>query len=387
MSSVSKKITYVITQGHWGGAQRYVFDLASTLQERHRVDVLIGGPTNLELQGRLSAAGVPWKPLRHLVRQINPLRDVAAVLELRRQLLATAPDIIHLNSSKAGVVGSLAVATLPRAARPKVIYTAHGWVFVEPLSRVRLAAYRWLEKLTARWKDKIVCVSEVSREDAVLAKVGKPSQLVVVPTGLDYDHLDLLPEPQARAELRRLAGLPPTGPELLVVCVANYYATKGIDILMNAAVTLRGSTPLAHSIVIGDGPLRGSLLKQRAALGLESIVHLPGAVPLAHRLLTGADVVVLPSRKEGLPYALLEALAARRPIVASEVGGMPAVLGLGRFGLLVRPAAAGDLAAAISRLLADEPLRRKLGEATAQAARNYTLDAMARATEALYSQT
>ncbi len=383
MSSNNKNILFVITQGHWGGAQRYVFDLARNYTSRgYKVAVAVGDEPNQLLQQRLTTAGIPVHQLSHLVRPVNPMRDIAAIFELRRLISHGGYDVVHLNSSKAGVIGSIAAAVLPRRTRPTIVYTAHGWVFVEPLSSARRWIYRNLERLTAPSKDIIVCVSQQSKDDALAAYVGKKEQMVVIPIGLDRNDLTFLPREQARAELCRLADITDGSDVRIAVTIANYYATKGIDLLLAAWPRVLEQHPNAHAMVLGDGPLGLELNRQLAAEGISERFHLPGAVPDAYRLLIGADLFVLPSRKEGLPYALLEAQAAGLPIVASEVGGIPAALANGRGGLLIPPGAPGDIAAAVTSLLDDPQLGQRLATATRT---THTLANMAEATLACYT--
>jgi glycosyltransferase involved in cell wall biosynthesis len=384
MSSNTKNILFVITQGHWGGAQRYVFDLARNYTSRgHKVKVAVGDEPNQLLQQRLTTAGIPVHQLSHLVRPVNPVQDFAAVFELRRLIARGGYDVVHLNSSKAGVIGSIAAAIIPRRTRPAIIYTAHGWVFVEPLSSARRWVYRILERITAPAKNIIVCVSQQSKDDALAAHVGNKEQMVVIPIGLDRNDLEFLPHEQARAELCRLAHIT-DGPDVrIAVTIANYYATKGIDLLLTAWPRVLERHPDAHAIVLGDGPLGSELKHQLVAEGIGDKFHLPGAVPDAYRLLMGADLFVLPSRKEGLPYALLEAQAAGLPIVASEVGGIPAALANGRGGLLIPPGAPGDIAAAVITLLNDSQLGQRLATATRA---THTLANMAEATLACYAR-
>lgn len=381
--SSSLSILFVITQGHWGGAQRYVFDLARYYRDHgHPVEVAAGDEPGQQLQARLADAGIAVRQLAHLVRPVNLWQDLLAVLELRRLISSGRYDVVHLNSSKAGVVGSIAAATIGRKSRPKIVYTAHGWVFVEPLSPTRRWMYRLLERATAPTKDAIICVSQQSKDDALAARVGKPEQMEVIPIGLDRADLTFLPRYEARAELCRLAGIS-DGPEVkLAVTIANYYATKGLDLLLAAWPRVLERHPHAHAVVLGDGPLGDDLRRQLASEGIAERFHLPGAVPDAYRLLLGADIFVLPSRKEGLPYALLEAQAAGLPIVASEVGGIPAALANGRAGLLVPPGAPGDIAAAATSLLDDPGLGQRLASATRS---SHTLANMAQATLACYA--
>lgn len=359
------KILYVITQGHWGGAQRYVFDLSQYLKTTADVEVAVGDEPNMELQQRLHEADIKIHQLKYLKRNINPLLDTLAVIELYKLFTKNHYHTIHLNSSKAGAIGATAAALIPKNKRPKIIYTAHGWVFVEPLSKMRLTLYKFIERITAKWKDIIICVSKMSKDDALQAKVGKNKKLIVIPIALEKQGLNFLPANSAREQLAKLAGITINNQEKILITIANYYGTKGLDVLLTALRPVIDKMPYVHSIVIGDGPLKDNLFTLQQKLNLQNNVHFIGAIPQAYKLLRGADIFVLPSRKEGLPYAILEALTAGLPIIATEVGAIPNVLGNGRAGLIISPGAPGDLTKAIISLLTDNQLKEKLSSAAA----------------------
>ena len=341
-------ILYVITQGDLGGAQTYVRDLAASLAGRHQVSVAIGEPgTAQELTKQLAAAAPAVKiyPQRHLVRRISPFHDAAAVLELSRLYRELRPDIVHLNSSKAGAVGSLAALAL--RTRPAVVYTVHGWVFLEPLGPLRRALYRTVERSAAKNKNALIVLSEpdLATGRALIPPAGQ-SKLHLIPLGIAPTGRPALTSRQARAKLA--CGRPETLHRwpFWVGCVANLYPAKGLDTLLYAIS--RSSRELTDTVflILGDGPEKTRLWELRRRLNLQNNVLFLGAVPRASELMPAFDLLVLPSRKEGLPYALIEAMQSGVPVLAAAVGGIPSLIADGVNGRLVPPDDPAALAAA-----------------------------------------
>ncbi|MBI4812809.1 glycosyltransferase family 4 protein [Candidatus Falkowbacteria bacterium] len=360
-----KKILYIVTQSEFGGAQRYIFDLAAHIKNDFDVVVAAGESPDGELFQHLKSCGIENRYLSRLKRRLNPIQDILAIFEIRQLIQKEKPDIIHLNSSKAGILGSL--ATMLTTDKPKkVIYTTHGWAFNEPSGLLRYLAYFLVERLTVALKDKIICVSDYDRRVAV--KGGFPkTKLIIIHNGIDFNSLNFLTKEEARQKLsanfipnkfgERLS-LPPN--RLIVGAVANLYSTKGIEYLIEAANIMkdnfsrhpepfnytqdklheesqerRDSAPahwraqndkncaLPIFIVIGEGPERKKLEELIKKYDLEASFFLLGRIVDARRYLKAFDVFVLPSIKEGFPYAVLEAMVAGLPIVATEVGGLP----------------------------------------------------------------
>lgn len=316
----NSKILYIITQGFWGGAQRYVFDLATQSPAQTNVIVAIGEPKGSEdLQNKLYQSTnkhVTIYQLQHLVRSVKPIEDLRAIFEIRALIKREHPDTIHLNSSKAGIIGSL--ATIGLAYKPKVIYTVHGWVFLEPLPRFTRTMYKFLERYTASFKDQIIVLSETEK------KIGL--NLGIVESKLSVKPLSI-PTPQfisrevAQAQLKNLSDLARI-PEHWIGTIANLFPTKGLDILITAVPKILKTKPNTHFFIIGSGPQEKQLRKLIIDLNLQDQVHLLGTIPNAAEMLTAFDLFVLSSRKEGMPYTILEAMKAQLPIVATDVGAI-----------------------------------------------------------------
>ncbi len=321
------KILYIVTQGEWGGAQRYVFDLATNLANEFVITIAIGEPEGrCDLQDKMKqwnegrgTRDVNIIQLKHLVRKISPIHDILAIFELAKLYKTIKPDIIHLNSSKASILGSFAFSFfVPRASSD--IYTVHGWVFNEPLNQFKKTLYRWLEKFTAKWKDKIIVLSDSDYQTGQQAGIST-NKLIKIPLGISPPIF--LSKEKARQELSKLSHISYLPSHTIVGTIANLYPTKGLDTLIEAIniINIKYQISNIKFFIVGDGPEKNNLQSLITKYGLQN-VHLLGAIDNAAQYLPAFDIFVLPSRKEGMPYTLLEAVAAGLPIVATNVGGV-----------------------------------------------------------------
>ena len=283
--------------------------------------------------------------------QPRPARDAATVLRLRRLLARHAPDVVHAHGLRAGAAAALALAGLPgRRPGPALLVTVHNSA---PDGALPGAAYRALERLTARRADAVLCVSadlaermrRAGARDVALAVV--PAPAAAAPSAEEVA--------KARSDTGA-CGRP------VVLAVGRCARQKGFDILLDAAVILQHRDPAPLPVIAGDGPLAGPLAKQARAAGTE--VRFLGPRADVPALLAVADVVVVPSRWEGQPLIVQEALRAGRPLVASRAGGIPALTGEAG-ALLVPPGDPARLAAAVASVLDDPVLSGHLASAAA----------------------
>lgn len=357
MGSMKSKLLLLITQAEWGGAQRYVYDLAAGFRDDFSVTVACGEPRGRhELIERVRHIGVRTHRFHHLIRNIHPVHDLLAIFELGRFLRRERFDIVHANASKSGAIASFACALF--GVKTKLVYTAHGWVFNEPRGLVVRSFYLMMEKLAARRRDATIVLSESEKNDALRHGLSSSKRLFVIPHGIDLPADFFL----SREEARNRLGLRPD--EHVVGAIGNIYANKGYRFLVEAMQDVP-----ARLVVIGA--VRYNEWQARAA----EHVMFAGAIADASRYLKAFDVFAISSVKEGLPYVLLEAMAAGVPIVATRVGAIPEVIEHQKTGLLVRPADPRVIRDAIKLLLADANLSSKLASAArAVITQTYRLD-------------
>lgn len=376
------KILYLITKANWGGAQRYVYDLATAAAyEKHDVTVAYGerGALAERLTEINAASGIRLIPVPALANDFNIIRTIRAFSDLIRLFRAEAPDVIHLNSSKAGVIGALAARI---AGVKKIIFTLHGWPLAGVASRAKqrvLAIPIWLTILLCH---KTIAVSYATRNSA--PRILR-SRMTVIPNGIAC--APNLTRDQARKVLTAthpmLANLPKDA--LWIGTTAELIPVKGLRFAIEAINTVRHAQPVIY-VILGEGPLRTELSALISTYRLEKSVLLPGFVPNAASLLPAFDLILHPSLSEALAYAVLEAGCAERPIIASAVGGIPEIITDGKNGLLVPSGNSKVLAHAIQKVLGDAVLQKTLSAALNKTVRdNFSAEHMRSATIALYA--
>lgn len=349
------KLLLLVTSSAWGGAERYVLRLASAASAEFDVTVAAGPSKSRELSRRLPP-DVKAFELTDLVRPIAPWSDLKAVRRLRRLIDEEKFDLVHTNSSKAGLVGALA-ARLSRA-RPRVLFTAHGWAFSERRSLPFRLAVLWSERLAARFRTATIVLTSAERDTALKERLSTPENLHLIPLGIDTGEIAFFDRATARAELARICTARLEG--TVIGTIANAYPAKDLPNLLAAFGLLASALPDAELVILGDGPEMPYLRALHAAHPHKGRIHLPGAVTDASQLLKGFEVFALSSSKEGMPWVILEASLAGVPIVATKVGALPEIVEDGVSGCLVPPNDPAALSDSLQAVLTDEPLRLKL---------------------------
>ncbi|MGQ0552210.1 MAG: glycosyltransferase family 4 protein [Planctomycetota bacterium] len=360
MCSRMPEILRLIARLNVGGPARHVLRIEAPLRARGYSTLLVTGrtgPTEGELLEEARASGVEVLVLPELGRAIRPWSDLRLLAQLRALLAARTPAVLHTHTAKAGLLGRLAASRGPQG--PALVHTFHGHVLSGYFSPLVSAAFRRAERALARRSDALIAVSEHVRDELLHEhQVGRAAQYAVIPPGFDAQRTRA--DRDAGAELRASLGL--RGEHLLLGCVGRLEPVKGVDLLLQAFAALSRREPRARLLVVGDGS---------AAPGLrEAIQQQPGASWLPSRRDLGAvygalDILVLPSRREGLPQVLAEALAAGLPVVASRVGGVPDLVEHGRQGLLVPAGDVPALTAALTQLCENTALRAACARAAA----------------------
>ena len=298
--------------------------------------------------------------------------DRLAPIRLARVLRRERPAIVHTHNTQAMLEGVLA-ARLARVKR--VIHTDHGRLYPDRRS------YVLAERLMSHLTDAVVGVSERTRDQLRTHQRIADRRLHVIPNGVDASEYEVKRDPQ---RLRSELGLSPTAP--VIGIAARLVIEKGLTYLLKAMPLLLREYPSICAVVAGEGKLEHSLRAEADSLGISSNVRFVGLrndIPALTQML---DVYVLPSISEGLPMALLEAMAAARPIVATAVGGIPEAVTHGETGILVPPADPSAFASAVIELLRNPAKMRSLGAAgRARFLERYHARAMVRAYEDLYS--
>ena len=387
----TKKVIHVITRLDYGGsAQNTMLTALGHDPAQFEPLVVAGYPGSWDSQGgqaateencrRLDRAGVRWLLLPSLTRAVHPLKDIQALWQLIGLFLREQPALVHTHTSKAGLLGRMA-AWLARV--PVIVHTPHGHVFYGHFGSCRSWLFLQIERGLSLITDRLIALTDAERQDHLDRAVGRADRFAVVASGIDREKFG-----RARAQGRQQPhwfGCPEDA--LVIGSVGWLTDIKGHEHLIEAVATLMQDFPSLHLVIVGSGDRQEALRQRAASLGLRDAVHLLGHRNDVDICLAGMDLFVLPSLNEGMGRALIEAMASGLPVIASRVGGIPAVIDHERTGLLVSPGNAGALAEALRRLLDRPEWARQLGVAA-----SYSVDSrygslsMVRAIESTFAK-
>jgi len=367
--TVTVRVLELLTSTAIGGGPKQVYDLVTRLP-RNELTPLIAAPRDGSYFDRFLEAGVGTVELP--LNRLRP-RTLLRVVELIR---AQRAHIVHSHGKGAGLYGRLAAAWTGIPA----IHTFHGIHYGRYAQGVD-ALYLGLERVLSRLTRVIINVSESQAREGAALHLFRPGQGVVIVNGVDVDEISRLAtrEPISRASL----GLEPD--HLVIGCITRFDQVKAAGSLLEAVRRLVGRFPRLHLVLVGGGAEERSLRHLASGQGLPGHVTFVNFLPRAPRALPTFDVYVSASHREGLPLAVLEAMAAGLPVVATRVGGHVDAVEDGVTGLLAQPGDVADLAAQVARLLDDGALRRRMGTAARQRIeRLFSANRMVAQTAAVY---
>ncbi len=345
------KILHILGDSQWGGGSAGTLAMAQTgLRAGWAVDLLTTDTATIEAARKRGLGVVDLDVIR---RSIHPWRDLKGLWRLSIFLKNAGYDLVHTHTSKAGFVGRIA-ATLARV--PVIVHTMHGFAIHEASPAVERHAYAWLETFAARCCHRIVTVSHFHRRWALELGIASDHKVVAIPNGVPER-----PPASGREEVRKSLGL--SGHHFAVLSTSRIAAGKGLEDLIRAVTLLDDeSTDRARIFFAGEGPLQAELEKLVRRLRVERVVRFLGFRSDIPDLLGAADIVALPSLREGLSMALLEAMAAGKPVIATAIGGIREATKDGECAILVPVQDAAAIAAAITELVVHPDRAARLGQ-------------------------
>uniref|UniRef100_Q01WZ9 Glycosyl transferase, group 1 n=1 Tax=Solibacter usitatus (strain Ellin6076) TaxID=234267 RepID=Q01WZ9_SOLUE len=345
------RVLHIVGESRYGGAAKIILPLGQIAQaEGWEVDILATDPI---FQHAVKKYGLGLLSLDVIRREIRPVWDLGGLARLTRFLRTERYQIVHTHTSKAGFVGRLAARL---AGVPVIVHTAHGFAFHEQSPASVRRVYTALERLATRWCDRVISVSEFHRTWAIELGMCTPEQIMAIPNGItDISRSREI----AVAELRREMGA--RNDDLVALSMARLASDKGLEHLIEAAAIMPQKPRRIQVVIAGDGPEREHLEQVATRLGVNERVKFLGFREDVPDLLAASDMVVLPSLREGLSIAMLEAMAAGKPIVATNIGSQKEVAAHADIARLVPPADARALSDAIQRLASDAQLMAQLG--------------------------
>ena len=374
------KLLFVITKSNFGGAQRYVFDLATGFQNaNYEVTVAFGGigkagaPDGI-LAVNLRQVGINGIFIQNFTRDISFSREIKLLRELTQIFRKESPDVVHLNSSKAGGVGALAARF---AGIQNIIFTSHGLPYDEDRGTL-IRLFRWFATwVTFLLVHQVILISKDTFERARRSPFCK-HKMHLIYNGIAEK--DLMPRDEARSKL-----IPNHIPEVRWIgTISELTRNKGLTYLIEAARLLKERGGLFELGIIGFGEDYEFFKQLILKYNLNQQVHLLGFVVDAARYLAAFDIFTLTSVKEGHPYVLLEAAQAHCAVVGSRIPGIVDIVDQ-KTGILVEPKNIAEIADALELLIRKPAKCKELGQALyTNVQKKFSLEKMLEATEKLY---
>jgi len=354
------KILRLITRLNIGGPSIHAITLSADLPPDRFTTLLVCGRPGLregDMRALAEERGVTPLIIPALRRDLNPFDDIRSLFRIIGIVKRERPDIIHTHLAKAGTLGRIAALFCPGV---KTVHTFHGHVFSGYFSPGRTRLYARMERWLARRTDRIVVLSESQRGELLgRYRIGRASQYAVIPLGFSlerFDHVQTL-----RGELREELAIPAA--THIVSTVGRLVPIKDHGLFINAARRVLDERPDTVFLVVGDGPLRGELEETARRRGMEHRIFFLGWRMDLERVYADSDLVALTSLNEGTPVSLIEAAAAGRAVVATDVGGVGDVVQHEVSGMLARTRDPHEVAALMLDLLGDRARAEAMGEA------------------------
>lgn len=317
--------------------------------------------------------------IRELVRRIHPVYDVLAVIKLMALFIRERPRIVHTHTSKTGILGRWSAFL---ADIPIIVHTPHGHVFWGYFGKWKTRLFILAEKITALITDKIIMLTDREKQDHCARGIAHPDKFEVIHSGIDVSRFTTTTN--SASDIKTDLKIPEDN--LIVGTIGRLTEIKGQEYLIRAARKVVRNNPKTTFILVGDGELREQLETMVEAMGLREHVRFLGWHNDVAAVMSIMDVFVLPSLNEGMGRVLAEAMASGKPIIASDIGGIPDLVSDRDNGYLVPPGDSDALALKLVHLLNDKSLRERMGNAGRKRAGRYSAEVMVKHIDALYQK-
>lgn len=369
MSQVgSPRVFQFITRLLKGGAEDHLIEIVTGL-DGYDFTVGYGAEYDPEQVEYLEDHGVETVQFP-LIRHYNPVTAVPALISMVRYLRTEEYDIVHTNSTEAGIIGRFAAAI---AGVPNVVHTVHGIPFADDRNAALNRFVLGCERLAAKHTDRIVTNADVMAEEYIERGIGTRDQYTTIYSGIDIEKF---------RTATSATDLPGESPR--VVMIGRLAEGKGHGILLDAAESLRDED--VTFCLVGDGPLYETLSAEIESRGLADSVFLLGYRDDVPAVLAASDVLALPSYREGTPRVIAEAMASGLPVVATDIAGIPEQVVDGESGYLISTGDSEALSNRLDELLAAPELREQLGQRGCERAERFSTAAMNEDLDLLYRE-
>lgn len=396
------KILHIITRiDRWGSAQEALLTVRelsripdvrrqkseyqkireSEYQRKYEVTLVTGSVRDID-PALMHKCGVNVVIIPELMREINPVTDIICLFKLYRFIKKGRFNIVHTHSSKAGFLGRVAAKM---AGCSIIVHIPHGHIFYGYFNPQITKLFILLEKIAAKFTDKIISLTDSETYDYLKFKVAPQEKFLTIHDGIEIERFV---NPRVNKTQAKACGYKELGIQgsPVVISVARLVPIKGHKYLIDAASKVVESFPDTKFLLVGDGPLRIELEQKAKSLGLAKNVFFLGDRDDIPELLAISDVFALASLNEGMGIAIVEAMASGLPVVATNVGGIPDIVKNGVTGLLVPPKDSEILSIALLKLLKERKLAECMGKEGKKRASLYSVEKMVEKIDELYDK-
>jgi glycosyltransferase involved in cell wall biosynthesis len=388
--NTKSKILHIITRLDMGGSAQNTLLTCSKLAWKYETVLAYGLSQESQMADSERKAvedqienarvkGVRFVPVTCLVRRISMVSDIIALYDIIRMIQKEKPDIVHTHTSKAGILGRLA-AKITKV--PHVVHTPHGHVFYGHFGPLLSHAFMWIEKLFSVFTDRMITLTEGEKTDYIKLGLCPSEKLFKIHSGVDIEKYQK--KSISDVEKKRSLGLAPNG--LIVGFIGWLLPIKGPMHLLKAMEDVWRDHDDTVLVFIGKGDLDVDLRAEALKMGANGRVNFLGWRNDIDEIMPIFDIFVLPSLNEGMGRVLVEAMAAGKPIVASNVGGIPDLVRHNLNGLLVPPGDEKALAACIKQLIGNPEKAKMMGQCGRKLCNQFSVEAMIEKIDLLYQE-
>lgn len=357
MNKKNVSVLHIITKMAVGGAQMNTLISCRDITEMGYPSSVLTGP-EISPEGNFTDLSekynIPVLTAQHLVRKLSPIHDILAFFEIRNIIKENNFSIVHTHGSKAKFLGRLAAASVK--PKPKIVQTVHGWSFFDTMPSLTKGFYSLLEKFGYSLADSNIVVSPHDIKKGVNWGIGKPEDYQLIRSGVEFEAFKAKRGKKLEAKVK--LGIPAEMP--VVGTVIRLASQKHPEAIIDVAEQVVKQIPTVKFIIVGDGPLRPYMLTLIKERNLTDNFIMLGSRKDVPEILPAFDVFLLTSRSEGLPRAMLEALAVQIPVVATDVGGIAELVNNIKNGFLCNHGDVDCLSQGIIKLINSKKLRDKL---------------------------
>ena len=355
------KIINLLSRMNIGGPSVHTVLLTKYLDDKNFTSMLVSG-TLSEGEGDMSYLvdqyQIEHRSIKTLQREISPVDDIKAIIELYKIFKKEKPQIVHTNLAKAGMVGRLAAWL---AGIPVILHTYHGHVFSGYFSSLKTSIYILIERFMALLSTSVISVSEMIKKDICsVYKITSEKKVSVIPLGFELEKMESLD--QYRGTFRNQFSIPQDVP--VIGIVGRITGIKNHQLFVDIANLLLNQNRNTHFLIIGDGELRDEIDKKVRTLGIEDRVHFTGWINETAKMYADLDLMLLTSINEGTPVTVIEAMYYEIPVISSDVGGLSDLIEDGKTGYLIKSFNPEDYIPVMIKLLESDQERKKISLAS-----------------------